>query len=140
MNKVSTGKRFLSQAKKATLTLLGFICVAVGIIGIVVPGLPTTVFMILAAWLFSISNPRFEKWILELPKIGPAISNFREGLGIPLKAKIFAFSSICIFTALATILLLENLFIRVLIIAVAIFGVWYVIIHLPTRKKILDEK
>lgn len=137
---MSTGRKVLTKAKKATLTLLGFMCVAIGIIGIVIPGLPTTVFMILAAWLFSISNPRFEKWLLELPKIGPAISNFREGLGIPLKTKIFAFSSIFIFTALATILLLENLFIRALIIAVAIFGIWYVIIHVPTREKILDEK
>ena len=70
---MSATKKIITKAKKATLTLLGFICVLVGIIGIVVPGLPTTVFMIVAAWLFSISNPRFEKWLLGLPKIGPSI-------------------------------------------------------------------
>ena len=61
---MSTSKEVISKAKKLTLTLLGFMFVAIGIIGIVVPGLPTTVFMIIAAWLFSISNPKFEKWLL----------------------------------------------------------------------------
>jgi len=133
---MSTSKKVLTKAKKATLTLLGFICVAIGIVGIVVPGLPTTVFMIVAAWLFSISNPRFEKWLLGLPKIGPAISNFREGLGMPRKAKIFALTSIFAFTALATILLLKNLYVRSLVVVVALFGIWYIITRIPTRENI----
>ena len=133
---MSATKKVITKAKKATLTLLGFICVLVGIIGIVVPGLPTTVFMIVAAWLFSISNPRFEKWLLGLPKIGPAISNFREGLGMPKKAKLFALSSIFIFSALATVLLLRNIFLRSLVVGVAVIGIWYIIARVPTREKI----
>jgi len=136
---VSIGKNVLTKAKKATLTLLGFTCVAIGIIGIVVPGLPTTVFMIIAAWLFSISNPRFEKWLLNLPKIGPAIQNFRNGLGMPIKAKFFAVSSIFIFTAVATILLIENLLLRVSIIFVAVIGIWYITSRVPTREKLLEK-
>ena len=136
---MSIGKNVLTKAKKATLTLLGFACVAIGIIGIVVPGLPTTVFMIIAAWLFSISNPRFEKWLLNLPKIGPAIQNFRNGLGMPIKAKIFAVSSIFIFTTVATILLIENLPLRVSIIFVAVIGIWYITSRVPTREKVLEK-
>lgn len=136
---MSISKKVLTKAKKATLTLLGFLCVAIGIIGIVVPGLPTTVFMIIAAWLFSISNPRFEKWLLGLPKIGPAIENFRNGLGMPLKAKIFAVSSIFIFTALATILLIANQLVKALIIFVAIFGIWYIVSRVPTREKVINK-
>ncbi len=136
---MSIGKNVLTKAKKATLTLLGFTCVAIGIIGIVVPGLPTTVFMIIAAWLFSISNPRFEKWLLNLPKIGPAIQNFRNGLGMPIKAKFFAVSSIFIFTAVATILLIENLLLRVSIIFVAVIGIWYITSRVPTREKLLEK-
>jgi len=137
---VSIRKNVLTKAKKATLTLLGFTCVVIGIVGIVVPGLPTTVFMIVAAWLFSISNPRFEKWLLELPKIGPAIQNFRNGLGMPLKAKIFAVSSIFVFTALATILLIQHQLLRFLIIFVAVTGIWYITSHVPTREKTVDKK
>ena len=133
---MSTSKKVLTKAKKVTLTLLGFISVAIGIVGIVVPGLPTTVFMIVAAWLFSISNPRFEKWLLGLPKIGPAISNFREGLGMPRKAKICALTSIFAFTALAVILLLKNLYVRSLVVVVALFGIWYIITRIPTRENI----
>ena len=133
---MSAAKKILTKAKKATLTLLGFICVVIGIIGIVVPGLPTTVFMIIAAWLFSISNPRFEKWLLGLPKIGPAVSNFREGLGMPRRAKFFALSSIFIFTALATTLIIENLFVRLLVVGVAIVGIWYILVRVPAREKI----
>ena len=136
---MSIGKNVLTKAKKATLTLLGFACVAIGIIGIVVPGLPTTVFMIIAAWLFSISNPRFEKWLLNLPKIGPAIQNFRDGLGMPLKVKIFSVSSIFVFTAIATILLIENLLLRVLIIFVAVIGIWYITRRVPTREKVIAK-
>ena len=136
---MSTTKKILTKAKKTILTLLGFICVAIGIVGIVVPGLPTTVFMIVAAWLFSISNPRFEKWLLGLPKIGPAISNFREGLGMPRKAKLFALSSIFAFTALATILVLKNLYVRSLIVVVALFGIWYIVSRIPTRENITDS-
>ena len=131
-------KNLLTQAKKATLTLLGFLCVAIGIVGIVVPGLPTTVFMIVAAWLFSISNPRFEKWLLGLPNIGPAIQNFRNGLGMTVKAKFFAVNSIIAFTALATILLVQNMLLNALIIVVAVIGIWYITLHVPTREKVAD--
>ena len=136
---MSIREKVLTKAKKATLTLLGFVCVAIGIIGIVVPGLPTTVFMIIAAWLFSISNPRFEKWLLGLPKIGPAIENFRNGLGMPRKAKVFAVSSIFIFTSLAAILLIANLLVKILIILVAFFGIWYIVSRVPTREKVIDK-
>ena len=135
---MSTSKEVISKAKKFTLTLLGFIFVAIGIIGIVVPGLPTTVFMIIAAWLFSISNPKFEKWLLGLPKIGPAISNYRKGLGMPRRAKFFALSSISIFTAFAAIIVLENLFVRLALISVAVFGIWYIVTRVPTRENILS--
>ena len=136
---MSIRKKVLSKAKKATLTFLGFVCVAIGIIGIVVPGLPTTVFMIVAAWLFSISNPRFEQWLLGLPKIGPAIQNFRNGLGMPLKAKIFAVSSIFIFTALASILLVANPLVKASVILLAFLGIWYILGRVPTREKVIDE-
>ena len=89
--------------------------------------------------MYKRQNPRFEKWLLGFPKIGPAIENFRNGLGMPLKAKIFAVSSIFIFPALATILLIANQLVKALIIFVAIFGIWYIVSRVPTREKVINK-
>tara|TARA_Y100001970_G_scaffold106218_1_gene133086 strand:- start:878 stop:1288 length:411 start_codon:yes stop_codon:yes gene_type:complete len=132
-------KKVISKARKFFLTALGFVCVFLGAIGIVVPGLPTTVFMIIAAWLFSISNPRFEKWLLSLPKIGPAISSYRQGLGMPQKAKFFAITSIVVFSGLAILLLVQNLYLKILIGVVGLFGVGYILVRVPTREKIGEK-
>ena len=58
---------------------LGWIAVAIGSIGIVVPGLPTTVFFIIAAACFSRSSPRFEQWVLTRPGVGPMVRDYRAG-------------------------------------------------------------
>ena len=73
---------------------VGWIAVAIGTIGIVVPGLPTTVFFIVAAACFSRSSPRFEQWVLDRPGIGPMVGDYRSGLGMPRSAKTAAIASI----------------------------------------------
>ena len=76
--------------------LIGCISVAIGGIGIIIPGLPTTVFMIIGASCFARSVPRFEQWILDLPAIGPMVKDYRSGLGMPRRAKQMAVSIIVI--------------------------------------------
>ena len=72
------------------LIAFGWICVVVGIIGIVVPGLPTTVFLLMAAWAFSRSSERFQNWLLGHPRLGPPVIAWRERGAIPVRAKILA--------------------------------------------------
>ncbi|MEZ5340723.1 MAG: YbaN family protein [Acidimicrobiales bacterium] len=67
--------------------VLGWICVALGGLGIILPGLPTTGFFVGAAGCFSRSSPRFERWVLDLPGIGPLVRDYRLGLGMPLSVK-----------------------------------------------------
>ena len=69
---------------------LGWTAVALGVVGIVVPGLPTTGFFVLAAASFARSSPRFEQWVLDLPKVGPLVRDYRAGLGMPRRAKVMA--------------------------------------------------
>jgi len=68
----------------------GLAFVAIGGLGIFIPGLPTTVFFIMAAWCFSRSSERLENWVLNLPGIGPTVRAHRAGYGMPRRAKIVA--------------------------------------------------
>lgn len=70
--------------------LLGCVFVALGVIGALLPVMPTTVFLIAAAWAFSKSSPRLEKWLLQHPTFGPALVAWRQSGAIPRKGKIAA--------------------------------------------------
>ena len=65
----------------------GFIIMIIGLIGIIIPGLPTTPLMILAAACFAKSNQRFYDWIINNKLFGHHVKNYREGKGIPKTSK-----------------------------------------------------
>lgn len=117
----------------------GFACVGIGGLGIVVPGLPTTGFFILAASCFARSSPRFERWVLELPGIGPAVSDYRAGLGMPRRAKVIACSMIAAMVGLSAGLALDGAA-RWVLVAVGVLGVWYVARRVPTREVVLARR
>ena len=119
---------------------LGLLSVGVGGIGVFVPGLPTTVFFIIAAWAFSKSSPRLENWVLGLPGIGPMVRDFRSGLGMPKKAKVAAITCIVLAVGLSAGFLIGNLTVRLIVVAVGAVGVWYVGLHVPTRETVLAER
>jgi len=63
------------------------IFIILGIIGAILPGMPTTVFLILAAWAASKGWPEMDAWLLNHPKYGPTLRNWREYGTVPRKAK-----------------------------------------------------
>jgi len=73
--------------------VLGWVMVGLGIIGLMLPVMPTTIFMILAAGCFSHSSPRFERWLLEHRWFGGPIRRWRERGAIPRGIKMVAISS-----------------------------------------------
>lgn len=73
--------------KVPTYRALGALCVALGAVGAVLPLLPTTPFLLLAAWFFARSHPEWEAKLLAHPKWGPAILAWRDHRAIPLVAK-----------------------------------------------------
>jgi len=118
----------------------GLSSVAVGGVGVFVPGLPTTVFFIVAAWCFSRSSRRLELWVLNLPGIGRTVADFREGLGMPRKAKFFAISCIVIAVGLSSGILIANLAVRLVVVILGAVGVAYIALRVPTRETILAER
>ncbi|MBG01517.1 MAG: hypothetical protein CL470_04525 [Acidimicrobiaceae bacterium] len=125
---------------KYLFLFLGFVFAALGFVGIVVPGLPTTVFMIMAASCFAKSSPRFERWILNLPVVGAMVRDHRSGLGMPRKAKTIAISMMAFATALSIVFAIDQLGIRIIVGVVGLVGVWYVGIRVPTREKVLSQR
>ena len=73
--------------------ILGWLLVALGFIGALLPVMPTTIFLIGAAACFARCSPRFERWLLDHPWFGQPLRDWREHRAIPLKAKIFAITS-----------------------------------------------
>ncbi|MDF1635166.1 DUF454 family protein [Mycoplana sp. MJR14] len=73
---------------------LGWLMVAVGVVGIFLPLLPTTPFLLLAAGLFARSSPRFETWLLAHPVFGDPIRRWRENGAISPHAKAMAVAMI----------------------------------------------
>lgn len=122
---------------KSFLLLLGFTFVGLGFIGIVIPGMPTTVFMILAAACFAKSSPKFEQWILDLPGIGRLVQDHRDGLGMPQKSKAIAITMMVVAVTLSIIFAITSTLIQILVGGVGIIGVWYVGVRVPTKEKVL---
>jgi len=77
-----------TKLKKLIFIALGFFFVGLGAIGIIMPLLPTTPFMLLAAILFSKSSQRFHKWLLKNRLFGPYIRHYENGTGVPRSLKI----------------------------------------------------
>jgi len=130
-------------ARRATAPLWfvgGLLAVALGGIGIVVPGLPTTVFFIVAAACFSRSNQRFERWVLDLPGIGRMVADHRAGLGMPRRAKVMAVAMILVVSAASALLVIGNRSVGAAVGALGLIGALYVTFRVPTRERVLVER
>ena len=73
---------------------IGFVSVVLGVIGIFLPVLPTTPFLLLAAAMFFRGSPRAYRWLMNHPRLGPYIKSFREDKSIPLRIKVIAISTL----------------------------------------------
>jgi uncharacterized membrane protein YbaN (DUF454 family) len=113
-------------------TALGALCVALGGIGVVVPGLPTTVFFIIAAACFSRSSPGLEQWVLGLPRVGPLVRDHRAGLGMSWRAKCWAVGSIVVFGGVGACTVASTTA-RIAIVTAMAGGIAYLVRRVPTR-------
>jgi uncharacterized membrane protein YbaN (DUF454 family) len=108
----------------------------VGGLGAVLPVLPTTVFFIAAAACFARSSPRLERWVLGLPHVGPMVSDYRSGLGMPRRAKVTASTAIAIAVGLSAAALATWPG-RGAALLLGLVGIGYVALRVPTRERVL---
>ena len=116
------------------LIILGTISTGLGFLGIFIPLLPTTAFLLLAAWCYARSSRRFYNWLLNNRIFGRYITSYLEGKGVPVQTKIWSVALLWITIGSTIILFVENVYIDILLILIAI-GVSIHIITLPNFKK-----
>ncbi|MFK5883091.1 MAG: YbaN family protein [Candidatus Izemoplasma sp.] len=105
--------------KKTLFIILGLLMLTIGAVGVVLPGLPTTIFLILAAYFFTHSSPKLYNWLMSNKTFGPIISNYTKYRGITSKDRRNAIITIWI-VIIVSIIFAQNIWLIALLIAVAI--------------------
>jgi uncharacterized membrane protein YbaN (DUF454 family) len=119
---------------RGVLIIAGTFFVGLGILGVFLPLLPTTPFFLLAAACYTRSSKRFYHWLLNNKWFGMYIKNYGEKKGIPLKVKILSISLLWLTIMFSTVLIGDNLFVRIILILIAI-GVTIHISSIRTMKQ-----
>lgn len=114
----------MSATGRALYVTAGFGFLALAVLGAMLPGLPTTVFVILAAWCFGRSHPRLERWLLDHPRFGPSLRAWRAHGAIPRPAKRVALASMAISGAIT--LATAPWVVGLSVAAVLAVSAWYV--------------
>lgn len=70
--------------------ILAYACIGLGLVGVILPGLPTTPFLLLAAWAASRGSPRMHRWLYTHPYLGPPLRQWKEQGAVPPRAKCIA--------------------------------------------------
>ena len=113
---------------------LGALFVGLGAIGVIVPGLPTTPFLILAAACYIRSSQRLYDWLISNKRFGPYLKDYREGKGIPRKAKRLAVAMIVIFVSFSVVFGIEDLTLKIVVGLLGLIGLLYVLFRVPVAK------
>jgi uncharacterized membrane protein YbaN (DUF454 family) len=99
---------------------IGLLCVFLGVLGIFLPVLPTTPFLLLSAAMFLKSSRRLYDWLVNHPVLGVYIRNYMENKVIPVRVKVVSISIMWL-TMLATIIFaVDALWLRILLLAIAV--------------------
>lgn len=118
---------------KAFYIFIGTLSLILGVIGIFLPLLPTTPFLLLTAAFYVRSSPRLYDWLLRQKHLGPYIRNFRENKAIPLKAKIISVSLVWITILYCVGFLLPYWWLKAIFLLIAA-GTTYHILSFKTLK------
>lgn len=121
---------------RVLLVVAGLLATGLGIAGFVVPGLPGTPLLLVAAWAFSMSSDRLYRWTVTNRWFGQAVSDYRAGLGIRRRVKIIAVSSVVVMIALSTGLALDRLWTRASVVGLGLVGIAFILTR-PTREAVV---
>ncbi len=121
----------MTRGARTLYLAIGLVCVGLGVLGAVLPILPTTPFMLVALWAFSRSSSRLETWLLTHRVFGPRLHAWRAHHAIPLPVKLTAWGSML---ASLTILVVGGAPVLVIAVAAVVMAIGATFIALrPSR-------
>ena len=115
------------------LLVAGVLFLAIGLVGVVLPLIPTTGPLLLAAYCFGRSSHRFHTWLSGHPRFGPLIRNFQEGRGIPRRTKLFAVIAMTASFTYAVVWALSHPVAQTVVAVIGVGAIAYVL-RLPTLR------
>ena len=121
--------------KRRLLILSGTISTGLGIIGIFIPVLPTTPFLLLAAACYMRSSERFYRWLLNNRLFGAYISNYVKGKGMPLKIKMATILLLWTTIGITATFGVQNIAIRIALVVIAIVVTVHISLIRTNREK-----
>jgi len=125
----------ISEKIKSTIfTVFGTIFLIIGAIGVFIPILPTTPFLLLAAACYLRGSERLHRWLIYNRVFGEFIRNYTEGRGIKQRQKIYTISFLWLMIIFSVIYVLNNSLFRILLLFIAMVVSIHIII-LPTIKQ-----
>lgn len=135
--RTSSKKEYGSKVKRSFYFAGGTVCLILGAVGGVLPILPTTPFLLLAAACFYKSSERMHQWMLNNRWFGNYLRNYAEGKGISVKAKLFTISLLWILISYSAFFVVNNLIMQLILFTIAV-GVTIHLMKLPTLHRSND--
>ena len=127
-------KTVSGSIKKVIYFIVGGISLVAGILGVFLPVIPTTPFILLSAWCFFRSSQRLYQWVISNKRFGPTIKNFHGGKGITKNLKIRAIVMMWLAITLSVYFYISNTYLIALLYIIAIVVSIY-LYRLPTMKE-----
>jgi uncharacterized membrane protein YbaN (DUF454 family) len=121
---------------KKLFIILGSLSLGLGVLGIFVPLLPTTPLLLLSAALYFKGSPRLYEWLINHPRLGEYIRNFREHRAIPLRAKIVSVSMVALTIGYCVVAVVDDWWwAQVLMTLLAVAIIWHILSFATLRRE-----
>ncbi len=122
-----------SRIVRALLWLAGSVSLVLGLIGVVVPGLPTTPFILLAAACYAKASPRLHAWLLNHRLTGPLLRDWEKHRSLTRRTKTIAVVSMLVMVSFSIWSFRHRWIAQAVLVALGVIGAW-VVLRIPTRK------